>query len=162
MTRKDLIGELSKGYTQDFQYFMPFIFDAENAYRKDGVTIAIERVPGDDGGETFCGIDKSSHPHFDFSNATPKAVCDVYFSEWGTEGIDMLPNPFKFCYFDCAVNAGVGRAKAILAKTGQEAKAFLDEREQFYRRLAAAVDHDRQFLAGWISRVQNLRHFLHI
>jgi glycosyl hydrolase family 108 len=160
MTRKDLIEQLGSGYDADFAFFMPFIFDAENAYGRDHKTIAIERVPGDNGGETVCGIDRESHPNFDFGHITPKAVCDTYLSEWDKEGIGLLRKPFKFCYFDCAVNAGVGRARRILGTTGQDASAFLGEREAFYRRLAAKVSHDRRFLEGWLNRIRDLRAFL--
>jgi hypothetical protein len=82
MTRRDLINQLHSGdYNGDFADFMPFILDAENVYGRDGKTIAIERVKGDSGGETVCGIDKAGHPHFNFDSVIPKAVCDVYFSE---------------------------------------------------------------------------------
>jgi len=159
MTKDDLIKQL-KGYDDDFAFFMPFVFDAENVYRRDGVTIAIERVPGDSGGETICGIDKASHPHFDFNDITPKNVCDVYFGEWKNEGIDELIKPFKFVYFDTCVNCGVGRAKSLRAKSGDDAKKFLDERADFYRRLASAKSVDRKFLRGWLNRIEDLRDFL--
>jgi len=162
MKKQDLLDQLQNGYNRDFAYFMPFVFDAENVYRRDGVTIAIEQVKGDDGGKTICGIDKASHPHFDFDNVTPQAVCDTYFKEWQEEGIDALESPFKFCYFDCAVNAGSGRAKKIMAKTGKDATAFLAERDAFYRRLALAKAVDRKFLNGWLQRIANLRTFLHL
>ena len=40
------------------------------------------------------------------------------------------------------------------------ASAMLDEREEFYRRLAAAKPAQAVFLAGWLNRTNALRRFL--
>jgi lysozyme family protein len=153
-------------YSERFNNFIPFILAAETVFARghygDYSKAVCECVKGDGGKLTKYGIDKTSHPHIDIRALTQDTAEQVYNSEWQAEQCEKYPFPFGECFFDAAVNCGVARASKILAKTGQDAAAFLNEREAFYRRLAAAVKSDKQFLAGWLARIQHLRAYLKI
>ena len=154
------------GQSERFLKFIPFIFTAETVFKRghygDYDFVATEHDPNDSGGTTRFGIDEASHPNVDVERLTKDGAQDIYFQEWTRDGIEGLPAIFGECFFDCCVNAGLGRARRIRAKTGDDAGKFLDEREAFYRRLAASVSKDRKFLKGWLNRVESLRRFLGI
>ena len=153
-------------YSGRFNDFIGFVLEAECAFRKghygDYDFVVTERVKGDTGGDTYAGIDRSSHPNFDFGHPTIEKARDAYWQEWQENGIEGMPHPLGEAFWDTGINAGYGRARRILAKTGPDVGKFLDERAAFYRRLAAAVPHDRQFLQGWLNRVEDLMGFLGI
>jgi lysozyme family protein len=153
-------------YSERFDKFIPFVLEAECVFRRghygDYAQVITERVRGDNGGDTYAGIDRASHPHFDFDNPTIPKAKDVYWQEWQGNGIEGMAHPLGEAFWDTGVNAGYGRARRILAKSGPDVGRFLDEREAFYRRLAEAVPHDRGFLQGWLNRVESLRKFLGI
>jgi len=152
--------------SERFLKFIPFIFSAETAFKKghygDWNYVATEHDPNDSGGTTRFGIDKASHPNVDVEHLTKDEAQNIYFDEWSKEGIEGFNNLFGECYFDCCVNAGSSRARKIMAQTGQDAKAFLDAREQFYRRLAEEVSKDARYLVGWLNRIQDLREYLRL
>jgi len=147
-----------------FKAFIPFILEHECVYSKghygDLNHIIIEDVPGDSGGRTFAGIDESSHPNFNFEHPTLEAAEEVYFAEWTKQGIEDLPANFGESFFDCSVNAGLGRSLKIVKASGRDWRKFNSERILFYRRLAAARPSLRKFLKGWIQRVTDLNDYL--
>jgi lysozyme family protein len=152
-------------YSDRFNKFIPFILEWECVFKKghynDYNYIAIENVKGDPGGPTFAGIDKSSHPHFDFTHPTLEKAKDVYWEEWQNEGIEAMEEGLGEAYYNCCVNAGIGRAKKIVLTT-KTSKEFIDAQEQFYRRLAASRPSLKKFLNGWINRLTSLRKYLNI
>jgi lysozyme family protein len=149
--------------TERFNTFITFILKWECVFARghygDYNHVICENVAGDDGGVTYAGIDKSSHPHFNFAHPTLDAAKDVYFSEWTSEGIEAMSDKLGEAYFNCAVNCGLGRAKQFKAKA-TDASAFIDEQEGFYKRLAAARPSLKKFLAGWLNRTTDLRKYL--
>lgn len=148
------------------KFLLEFMIPAEAVYAKghngDNNYIIIENVAGDSGGRTYAGIDETSHPDFDFGNPSLDKALAVYEEEWITDGCDKMSAPFSYVFFDCCVNAGIGRAKKIAAKTGQNASKFLDERKAFYIRLADSKPSLKKFKTGWCNRVQNIRTYLHL
>ena len=143
---------------------MPFIFSAETVFKKghygDDNFVLTEHDPNDSGGTTRYGVDLASHHGVDVEHLTKQQATDIYWNEWNHENIESFSYPFGECFFDCAVNAGVGRAKKIQAKTGNDPIKFMDERVEFYKRLAAAVPKDREYLTGWLDRISNAKKYL--
>lgn len=160
MTNKELLSFLaSSDYPERFRKIMPFIFQWENVVNKQG-KILVENDPDDAGGATFCGLDRRSHPNFNFSTATPKSVCDEYLtSYWFKYKCDSYPDKLGEVIFNCCVNAGWGRAAKILAKT-RNAAAFLNEQEAFYLRLIKHKPRLAKFKKGWLNRTNALRKFI--
>ena len=121
----------------------------------------VENDPSDPGGETFCGLDRRSHPHLDFAKATPESVTRVYLADyWNKYKCGEYPDKLGECVFNCVVNAGWGRAAKILANGGKTADKFLDEQEAFYGRLVAAKPSSGKYLKGWLNRTGALRALL--
>lgn len=138
-----------------FAAFMPFIFAWECVLGKSG-RILIENDPDDPGGETFCGLDRRSHPRLNFKTITPQEICEEYFKTyWQKYRCESYPYPLGECVFNCCVNAGYGRAQSIL-ESARDGEAFLKEQASFYRRLAAQKPRLAKFLKGWINRLEAL------
>ncbi|NET32372.1 MAG: hypothetical protein F6K19_10235 [Cyanothece sp. SIO1E1] len=95
-------------------------------------------------------------------NMTEEEMHHIYFEDyWLASGAYKLQTPLNLVIFDVAVNAGVGRANEFLAKahglTPQaQALHILDQREQFYRRLAQHPTQ-KKFKQGWLNRNQRIR-----
>lgn len=117
-----------------------------------------ENDPDDPGGATKYGIDARSHPNVDIKNLTAEEASDIYWNEyWVRYGCDDMNWPFSFVFFNCCVNCGIGRANKILKITGDNPSKFLDEQEDFYKRLANARPSSKKFLKGWLNRTADLR-----
>lgn len=153
-------------YSDRFIKFIIFVLDAETTFKKghygDDKFVVTEHDPNDSGGATRYGIDKSSHQNVDVEHLTKAGATDIYWDEWQKEGIESLPYPFGECYYDCCVNAGIGRARSITKVTGQDATKFLAARAIFYKKLAFKVKKDRQYLQGWLNRIDNVKKYLNI
>jgi len=151
--------------TERFNNFITFILSHECVFAKghygDYARVICENVPGDSGGTTFAGIDKASHPHFDFQHPTLEAAKAVYFSEWQAEGIESMEAALGECFFNCAVNCGIGRARKIHLKA-KDAISFIDAQEAFYRSLVANRPSLKKFLNGWMNRTSDLRKYLNL
>jgi lysozyme family protein len=129
---------------------IPFIFKWE------GTTY--ENDKDDPGGATRFGIDQRSHPNTDIKNLTAEKAMEIYWNEyWIKCACDDFDWPMSFIFFNCCVNCGIGRANKILKLTGKNPKKFLDEQEDFYRRLAEARPASKKYLKGWLARTEDLR-----
>lgn len=122
-----------------------------------------ENDPDDPGGETRWGIDKRSHPRENIRNLTEDRAKEIYWNEyWNRYGCEERPYPLGEVVFNCAVNAGFGRVQKIFAAGARDARSFLLEQEDFYRRLADARPRSKKFLKGWLNRTKSLAKFLGI
>ena len=119
----------------------------------------VENVPGDVGGTTYDGIDKASHPKFDFTHPTLQAALAQYWEEFLAYECDKLPAPLCWVYQDCCVNNGYGAAKKILLQT-TDAKEFINLRIAKYKSIAAHNAGDQKFLKGWLARMSDLSSYL--
>ncbi len=145
--------------TTRFNNFLPFIYDHENAYNKRH-EVVVENVAGDPGGCTKYGIDKASHPGVDVANLTEPQAREIYWQEWQAARADDMPAGVGECFFNCCVNCGVGRARKIAALGPKTVSDFIDQQENFYRRLCEQKSTLRKFLKGWLARTADLRKYL--
>lgn len=147
--------------TDRFLKFVPFIFEWETEFNKDG-SVRTEHDPDDPGGTTRYGIDKRSHPNEDVENLTKERATQIYWNEWAEDGCDTMADKLGECYFNAQVNAGTGRAKKLLAASGGEASKFVAAQAEFYKRLVADKPHFAKYLKGWLNRLNALREYLDI
>ena len=124
----------------------------------------------------------------DIRALTPDDAARLFYDRfWRPLCCGQLPYPIAAALYDAAVNCGprqavrfaqvaANRARAaglveggllgpltmriLLRGDAGLASAMLDEREEFYRRLAAAKPAQAVFLAGWLNRTNALRRFL--
>lgn len=144
--------------TGRFKKFIPFILKWECVFDKRG-NVVVENDPDDPGGKTYAGLDKASHPHFDYEHPTLEKAIDVYFEEWDKQKIESYPFPLGEVIFNSNVNCGPGRTKKILEKA-YTAEKFLDEQAAFYERLCEARPALKKFKKGWLNRVDSLREWI--
>lgn len=176
--------------TPKFLRAIAFILPHEENFARghwgDENYVVTENVPGDSGGLTKYGIDKSSHPNVDIANLTRDEAVEIYWQEWQKFNIDQLPDRIAIVQFDVRVNGGyavkwlqqainaVGGFRVKLAVDGsmgpqticaatacdQNAVVayFLKERDDRFRRIASGGN--AKFLAGWLARDADLRRYL--
>jgi len=122
-----------------------------------------ENDPDDPGGATKFGIDQRSHPNENIRTLTEERATEIYWNEyWQRNGCERMPAPLGEVFFNCCVNAGRGRADKIMRVAGQDAERFLDEQDDFYRRLAAQRPKSKKYLKGWLNRTESLRQKLNL
>ena len=135
--------------TKRFLNTVPFIFKVEGTQ--------FENDPADPGGATRFGIDSRSHPDVDIRNLTADQARAIYWSDyWQKNNCESLSYPLGECFFDICVNNGRARADKLMRISGN-ASALLRNRDDFYRRLAAANPAMNRFLKGWLNRDNELR-----
>ena len=146
----------------DFKKAVEFVLKHEGGYVND---------PQDAGGETKFGISKRAYPNLDIKNLTRDQAIEIYKRDYWDKLPNTLPAAVHCVLFDCAVNAGIGRALRILQaaiKVGQDGKwgglsqsaltklnqnevllRFSTERIMFYSVLSTFS----RFGKGWVNRV---------
>jgi len=145
----------------DFNKAVEFVLKHEGGYSND---------PHDAGGETNYGISKRAYPNVDIKNLTRDQAIEIYKRDYWDKLPNTLPAAVHCVLFDCAVNAGIGRALRILQaaiKVGQDGKwgglsqsalnkydvndlllKFVTERVMFYSTLTTFGRYGK----GWVSR----------
>lgn len=145
----------------DFKKAVEFVLKHEGGYVND---------PHDAGGETNYGISKRAYPNVDIKNLTRDQAIEIYKRDYWDKLPATLPAAVHCVLFDCAVNAGIGRALRILQaaiKVGQDGKwgglsqsalnkydvndlllKFVTERVMFYSTLTTFGRYGK----GWVSR----------
>jgi lysozyme family protein len=139
--------------------------------------------PADPGGMTNLGVTKRVWEEWtgkpateaDMRSLTPEMVGPLYKKRyWDVVRGDDLPSGVDFCVFDCAVNAGPGRASkflqqavgvladgqigpmtiaAVTAKPADEViQAFCDLREAHFKSLSTFAT----FGKGWMNRLSSV------
>ncbi len=112
--------------------------------------------PNDRGGETNWGISKKNHPNEDIKNMTPERASDIYAQDyWMPAGCDALPYPYCAVVFDTAVLHGPGKATFWL-KQAENIRQYLNLRRMWYYQRVKENPSQNAFLAGWLSRVNDL------
>jgi len=184
MKVKDIIEE-AKTYGSRFTAWLAFVLSYEVVLNKKG-EIVTENVLGDRGGLTFAGIDKRSHPEFNYNSPTAKAVVKIYYNDyWVRSKAESLGFPVGEVVANYAVNMGLSPAVKMLQtainilpgkgatvvdgligpKTvaaakdeNQEKLADLieDEADDRYRGIVNARPSQRKFLQGWLNRNDDL------
>lgn len=137
-------------YSARFLEMWPWLMDWEGR--------AYENDPDDPGGATKFGIDQRSHPRENIRTLTEERAKEIYWVEyWQKNGCEARSAPKGEVVFNCAVNAGIGRANKIMAAGANSASEFMTALENFYRNLAAARPRSAKFLKGWLNRCRSLR-----
>lgn len=144
-------------YSARFLKMIPFLWEWEGT--------KYENDPDDPGGATKYGIDQRSHPDVDIKNLTEARAIAIYWRDyWQKYECEGYDYPMGEVVFNCAVNAGIGRVRNIMAKIGplSSPNDFLNEQEAFYRNLAKSRPTSAKFLKGWLNRTEALRKHLGI
>jgi lysozyme family protein len=146
--------------------------------------VKTENTKGDRGGMTRYGIDKRSHEDVDIDKLTLEQAKEIYRKDYWLKGkCDQMPWPVSLAHFDACVNTGVGQAakflqrvvhtdvdgavgpntlKALVYACGVRGPVVVAEelataRKSFYQHLAEQNEDDKEFLDGWLNRVENLK-----
>jgi lysozyme family protein len=138
--------------------FLPFVLKWECNWPEDK-TGELSNDPRDPGGLTRWGIDQRAHPAVDVRNLTYDDATAIYAQEWNKEGCEALAPRLGEAFYDACVNCGLSRANQFLVASS-DWQGFIDAREAFYRRLAAARPALGKFLEGWLNRTADLRKYL--
>lgn len=126
--------------SNDFETAVTQILKYEGGYVND---------PSDPGGETNFGISKRSYPTLDIANLTVDDAKAIYKRDyWDACDCSTVAWPLSFVVFDCAVNQGVGAAKALLAAT---TNAVHYQYLRFLRYTKSPVYP--KYGTGWVSRL---------
>lgn len=157
-----------------------------------GIVINIEGKPSNDprdpGGPTKFGVAWNKQHHnitrmFGYKTwqefmekFTKDEAIELYYECFyvASGGAGLTDEGLAFVHFDCAVNQGVGRAKAILASLSKNPRHY-DGRgsrnywlffslctEYLFKRLDAYTDLKsslrREYMSGWVNRVLEIYH----
>ncbi len=119
------------------------------------------KLVSDTGGLTKYGISKNANPDVDVANLTEAQARDIYMKRYVAPlGLQNFPAGVAFIALDAAVNQGVGFAKNLLAKAGNDPKAMLEIRRQHYQSLAAKNPGKYgKYLKGWMTRLQQVAQY---
>lgn len=135
--------------------------DADANFEHDiGIVMKVEgldkktRDPG--GGRTRWGISEKNNPDA-WKNGPPtkeKAI-EIYKQRyWDRLGVEKLDPALRLAAFDAAVNEGVGKARAMLEKSGENVQEFMKQRYEHYDFLRRRNIHKaRKYYHGWINRL---------
>lgn len=106
--------------------------------------------PSDPGGETNWGISKRAFPEVDIKNLTRDAAKALYKAHyWDPLSSYPLDTVFRRVAFECAVNQGLGRCKALLDASKGQLSWFMADR-------ALSYTTDKNFTTfgkGWFRRL---------
>lgn len=146
----------------DFKKAVEFVLKHEGGYVND---------PHDHGGETKFGISKRAYPNLDIKNLTRDKAIEIYKRDYWDMLPGALPTAIHCVLFDCAVNAGHGRAIRLLqaaikvnpdgqwGKLSQSALTKLNQNEVLLRfsteriMFYSALSTFSRFGKGWVNRV---------
>lgn len=106
--------------------------------------------PADPGGETQWGISKRAFPEVDIKNLTRDGAKDLYKAHyWDPLAGYPLDPLFRRIAFECAVNQGLGKCKALLDTAKGQLDWFMADRALAY----AALPTFNTFGKGWLRRL---------
>jgi lysozyme family protein len=152
-------------YSPRFENFIPFVKRAETVYQKghygDDKFVVVERDKNDPGGTTKWGLDARTHGPGVAKLSWAEAEQTYYDFYWMSNisggSCDLLPDKVGEIVFDTRINCGMGAAKSILAKGGNDPARLIELRDDRYH---AIVEHNpkmQEYLQGWLNRDQDLR-----
>lgn len=145
----------------EYPQMLKFVLAREGGYNND---------KNDDGGETNKGITHTTYNSYRRSKGLPtqsvkyitqQEVEDIYYNNYyKASGADKIDNPRLAMYvFDTAVLHGVYGAKQILKKSGGDLEKFEQLRREHYYKRVEEKPSQRQWLQGWLNRVDHLKDF---
>jgi hypothetical protein len=152
-------------YTPRFLAFIPFVKAAETVYKRghygDDKFVVVERDTNDSGGTTKWGLDAATHGPGVAKLSWPEAE-QIYYDFYWISNIsggscDLLPDKVGEIIFDTRINCGMGAAKSILAKGGNDPAKLIGLRDDRYRDIAERYPKNKRYLQGWLNRDQDLR-----
>ncbi len=185
MLINDILTKARSVQSPRFANWLAFVLRWECEYDRGG-HIRTENDPADPGGMTFAGIDRRSHPEFDFKAPDAESVARIYWADyWARSRAEEMPHPVGEVVANYAVNTGIRRASLLLQAAinrtegggtvrvdgvigpqtlaavqaedpHQLADLIEDSASDFYRGLASARPRMRKFLAGWLNRNRSL------
>ena len=96
-------------------------------------------------------------PKRDVSNMTMEEMCDIYYSMFYVKGGAKYIKDDKLALyvFDSDVNMGVGTGKTLLARSGNNAERFEEERRAEYKRRNGFNKYKRT----WFNRIENTKKY---
>lgn len=149
-----------------FEQAVEIILGLEGGYVND---------PLDPGSETHWGISKRSFPDEDIKKLTRERAVEIYrHAYWEKLKLDMMPEPIRLPFFDCAVNQGPGTATVWLQRTiGVKTDAILGmltlatlaasdieqvRKEFILRRMRGYIEAKGwpRYGAGWAMRIMKV------
>ncbi len=142
-----------------FDKMLSFVLDSEGGY-----------TPDDCGQAGNMGVLQSTYdtyrankglPAQDVKLLTREEAKDIYYNMYyKASGADKIQDPHLAAQvFDTAVNMGVGAAKSLLEKSGNDPDKFEELRLARYESIAQANPSKAKYLTGWQNRVENLSEY---
>lgn len=143
----------------DFDKMLEFVLSCEGGY-----------TPNDSGQAGNKGVRQSTYdsyrkrkglPTQSVKNITDAEVKDLYYNDYyKASGADKIKDAkLALFVFDTAVNMGVGAAKALLSKSGNDADKFMELRLKKYDGIAEHNEDKKKYLNGWKNRVKKAQNF---
>jgi lysozyme family protein len=159
--------------TQRFKAFLPFIFEHECVFAKghwgDYRYVIAEEVKGDDGGITKwgCDIREFGEKPFnltatDIRNLTMEGSTDLYWMNWQRFHVEDMKYTLGEVWFNCKIVSGAKQANLILGRTNNSPAAFIKDQKRVNRLIVDRHPYDKQFLAAWDNRLDDLAKFVHV
>ncbi len=146
----------------NFNLALKYIFSVEGGYSNHKL---------DNGGKTNFGITQRTYDLYrkknglelkNVINITKDEAEKIYYTDfWCLSGANKAPdNIIAIILFDTAVNHGVGAAKQMYKKAGNNPKYFLDLRREKYKNIVKNNPKQKVFYKGWLNRLSRLENFI--
>ena len=140
----------------DFDKSVAFIFEWEGG---------LSDHPNDHGGRTNMGIteDRAAAHGLTPDEVTKEKATEIYRTDyWDTAGCGGFEYPLSMACLNTAVNSGVAKAKEFNALIGDgsardEAIAYAQRQEDYYRDIVSRRPDQEVFLQGWLNRSNALK-----
>lgn len=147
---------------ENFQKALKFVQPAEGGYVNN---------PDDKGGATNKGVTQKVYDTYRRSKKlksqsvlyiTEEEATDIFYKNyWLKTGCDKMSYIFAVLCFDTAINNGVGIVADFLKKAEyKNPYKYLLIRIFYYLHIANNHPNQRQFLRGWLNRMESLTKFL--
>ena len=146
----------------EFETAMKYLYSVEGGYSNN---------KADKGGATNFGITQSTYNSYrknkgksvqSVCGITKNEVEEIYFNNyWCLSGANKVKNKaIALILFDSAVNHGVGAAKQMYVRAGDNVENFLNLRLEKYNAIVKRNPSQKVFLKGWNNRINKLRSFI--
>lgn len=146
----------------EFEIAMKYLYSVEGGYSNN---------QADKGGATNFGITQATYNSYrknkgkaaqSVHNITKNEVEEIYFNNyWCLSGANKVKNKaIALILFDSAVNHGVGTAKQMYVRAGDNVENFLNLRLEKYNAIVKRNPSQKVFLKGWNNRINKLRSFI--
>lgn len=145
--------------SNDFDKMLKFVLSIEDGY-----------TPNDCGQPANKGIQQRTYnayrrkkglPQQSVKKITDAEVKDLYYNDYyKASGADKIKDARLALYvFDAAVNMGVGTAKVLLSKCGNDPEKFIKLRNAKYESIASNNNDKKKYLKNWKNRVAKAKDY---